>query len=269
MKRIFFILLSFLLISCKEKSVDELFNTFVNCKTDEKYITFQTSDIVPYENLDKNYKKIIENQSTGTISFLYEKAKSTKETKYFIPDLVCPMTEGDIAICMLIDMFNMPDKYFDEVMYENIERKTNSARDFWDYIHSSDNNREEIIQEIKDYYSLITRNAYFAPEPWNEDEIINHSFELISNTKIETFLFKKTEEGLLLTSCTYGKKGESITCPIESWHIDKDGFLCISPYNTVLSKKIIRIGKLGIDEENEILHAQRNSKEVKYKYKKN
>ncbi len=210
MKSKIIIVLSFLLISCKEKSTDELFNKFVNCKTDEEYITFQTSDIVPYEKLNKNYKKIIENQSTGTISFLYEKAKSTKETKYFIPDLVCPMTEGDIAICMLIDMFNMPDKYFDDVMYENIERKTNSARDFWDYIHSSDNNREEIIQEIKDYYSLITRNAYFAPEPWNEDEIINHSFEFISNTKTEKFLFKKTEDGLLLTSCTYMEKQKNV-----------------------------------------------------------
>lgn len=40
-------------------------------------------------------------------------------------------------------LFLCLDEYFESVMYENIERTTNTAYDFWKYIHISEINREE------------------------------------------------------------------------------------------------------------------------------
>ncbi|WP_152513087.1 hypothetical protein [Treponema pedis] len=143
---LFFFIFSITLISCKEKSANDLFESFVQKTSNEKYIILKTADLTPTESLDGNYLKIIGNH--GNTIYLLEKAKSLKETKYCIPNLVCPMTEGDIAICILIDMYQMSDAYFDTVMYENIQRETDNAKDFWNYIHISEDNRNEIIKKI-------------------------------------------------------------------------------------------------------------------------
>jgi hypothetical protein len=85
---------------------------------------------------------------------LLEKAKSLKRTNYCIPNIICPMSEGDIAICMLMDMYIMSDEYFESVMYKNIKKEEYSAADFWNYIHKSENNRNEIIQKIADWIEI-------------------------------------------------------------------------------------------------------------------
>ena len=150
---LFFFISSISLVSCKEKSANDLYESFVNKKPNEKYIVLKTADVNSIEALDKTYRKIIENHSNTTL--LLEKAKSIKETKYCIPNLVCPMTEGDIAICMLLDMYKMPDDYFENVMYKNIKREVHSAADFWHYIHASEDNRNEIIKKITNHLFII------------------------------------------------------------------------------------------------------------------
>lgn len=261
---LFFFIFSITLISCKEKSANHLFESFVQKKSNEKYIILKTADLTPIELLDSNYLKIIEKQ--GNTTYLLEKAKSIKETKYCIPNLVCPMAEGDIAICMLIDMYQMSDDYFDTVMYENIKRKTDSARDFWDYIHMSEDNRNEVIKKIIDWIGTYTSSDLLLP--WTEDEIINHRFELISDTKIETFVFHQTDDEIQIVDCIYGKKDSFVTGPIEYWCIE-NGLLCIYQDENMLFKKRIIIGKIRIDEEKEILYAYRNNKKIEYKYTKN
>ena len=59
------------------------------------------------------------------------------------------MTEGDIAICMLLDMYPMSDDCFENTMYENVKREYGSAADFWRYIHTSAENRNAIIRKIR------------------------------------------------------------------------------------------------------------------------
>lgn len=151
---LFFFIFSITLISCKEKSVNDLFESFVQKKSNEKYIILKTADINSLETLDITYRKIIENYSNKIL--LLEKAKSIKETKYCIPNLVCPMTEGDIAICMLVDMYKISDNYFENVMYKNIKREAYNAADFWNYIHISEDNRNEIIKKIIDWIEIYT-----------------------------------------------------------------------------------------------------------------
>lgn len=261
---LFFFISSISLISCKEKSANDLFESFVHKKLNEKYIVLKTADITPIESLDKDYRKIIENHSNTTL--LLEKAKSIKETKYCIPNLVCPMTEGDVAICMLLDMYKMSDDYFENVMYKNIKREVHSAADFWHYIHVSEDNRNEIIKKITNWIEIYTSSDLLFH--WSEEEIINHRFELISDTKIETFVFHKADDGMQTVTCTYGKKDSFVTGPIEYWYIE-NGLLCIYQDENRLSKKQIKIGKIRIDEEKKILYAYRNNKKVEYKYIKN
>ncbi|UTC75991.1 hypothetical protein E4O03_04595 [Treponema sp. OMZ 792] len=252
------------LISCIEKSANDLFESFVQKESNEKYLVLKTADLNPTESLDGNYLKIIENH--GNTNYLLEKAESIKETKYCIPNLVCPMTEGDIAVCMLIDMYQMSDNYFETVMYENIKRKTDSAKDFWDYIHASENNRKEIIRKITEWIMIYKSSDLLLP--WTEDEIINHRFELISDTKIETFVFHQTDDEIQIVDCIYDKKDSFVTGPIEYWCIE-NGLLCIYQDENMLFKKRIIIGKIRIDEEKEILYAYRNNKKIEYKYTKN
>ena len=258
---LFFFIFSVTFISCKEKSANDLFESFVQKKSNEKYIILKTTDLTPTESLDVNYLKIIENHDNTT--YLLEKAKSIKETKYCIPNLVCPMTEGDVAICMLFDMYKMSDDYFENVMYKNIKREVHSAADFWYYIHVSEDNRNEIIKKITNWIGIYT-NSDLAFH-WNEEEIINHRFELISDTKIETFVFHKADDGRQTVACTYGKKDSFVTGPIEYWCIE-NGLLCIYQDENMLSNERIRIGKIRIDEEKGILYAYRNNKKVEYKY---
>ena len=210
---LFFFISSISLISCKEKSANDLFESFVQKKLNEKYIVLKTADITPIESLDKDYRKIIENHSNTTL--LLEKAKSIKETKYCIPNLVCPMTEGDVAICMLLDMYKMSDDYFENVMYKNIKREVHhSAADFWHYIHVSEDNRNEIIKKITDWIEIYTSSDLLFH--WSEEKIINHRFERISDTKIETFIFHKADAGMQTATRTYGKKDSFITDPIRA-----------------------------------------------------
>lgn len=149
---IFLFTLSISFLSCKEKSANNLFERFVQKESNEKYIVLKTADINSIESLDKAYRKIIANYRHTTL--LLEKAKSIKKTKYCIPNLVCPMTEGDIAICMLIDMYKISDEYFENEMYENIKREAHSAADFWNYVHISEDNRNEIIKKITDWIGI-------------------------------------------------------------------------------------------------------------------
>ena len=250
-----------------EKTAAASFEDFVHKKTDEDFIVFQGADTVPFESLDEDYRNVIEK---GGANFLLEKVKSLAETKYCIPNLVCPMTEGDVALCMLLDMYPMSDDYFEENMYEGIPRNTNSARDFWDYVHSSPENRDEIICKIYEYILLFTKSSFIKRTPWTEDEIIGHSFELISEWRVENFYFSKESDGTKTAACVYGKKGKALTAPTEYWYIDEQGFLCISPVptKTLLTQKVTKIGKMFIDEENGILNAHRNSGEATYRYKK-
>lgn len=156
-----FFIFSISYIACKKNSVNNLFETFIQRESNDNYLVFQTADLTPIELLDNNYRRIIENRDNT--NYLLEKAESIKETKYCLPNLVCPMAEGDIAICMLIDMYQMPDDYFDTVMYVNIKRKTNTAADFWDYIHTSENNRKEIIRKITDWIMIYKSGNVLFP----------------------------------------------------------------------------------------------------------
>lgn len=251
-------------LSCKEQTDEELFDKFVQRQSADEFLVLQTADTCPLESLDKDYQRIIGHHENNV--FLFEKAKSEKETCWCIPLLACPLTEGDLAICMLIDMYKMSDDYFESVMYENIKRKANTAADFWDYLHESKENRSKAIQNIMEWKRLYTSSEVLVP--WTEEEVLNHSFELISDTEIESFSFKRNSEGVLVTICSYGTKDKFETYPIEYWRIE-GCYLYVYPYSVKRKANGIKIAKLKIDKENNILYGYRNNEKVMYKYWEN
>ena len=261
LKNFFTLLLCICFLACKKQSDQELFSEFVQRQSGAEYLVLQTADSVPLESLDKDYREIIEHHENET--FLFEKAESEKVTRWCLPLLACPLTEGDIAICMLIDMYKMSDEYFESVMYQNIERKANNASDFWSYLHESKENRSEVIQKIWDWKALYTSSELL--EPWTEEEVLNHSFELISKTDVELFYFVKNSDGELIATCTYGKKDGFLAGPVEYWRIE-GGYLYVYPDYITSKARQIRIAKVKIDKESNILYGYRNYKKVMYKY---
>lgn len=163
-KNYFIFLICVFLISCKIQSDEEVFNKFVQRKSVTDFLILQTMDVTPLESLDKDYRRIIENTANRT--FLFEKAKSEKETQWCIPILMCSLTEGDVAICMLCDMYKMSDEYFENVMYENVEGEagTKNAGDFWNYVHESPEHRDEIIQKTMEWVNLYRTSDLIISE---------------------------------------------------------------------------------------------------------
>ena len=261
LKIVFVFLLCLCFFACKKKSDPELFDEFVQRQDGSEYLVLQTADTLPLESLDKDYRRIIEHHENET--FLFRKAESEKDTRWCMPLLACPLTEGDIAICMLIDMYKMSDEYFECVMYKNIERKTNTAADFWNYIHESKENRSKVIQKVRDWKEICTSSELLLP--WTEEEVLNHSFELISERDVESYSFAKNSNGELTVACYHGIKDEFITGPIEYWRIE-DGYLYIYPDYDSPKKGQTKIAKIKIDKENNILCGYRDYKKVVYKY---
>lgn len=261
-KALFLFAFLFNIVSCKERSCESSFNSFVDGTDEEGFICLETLDTTPFDSLNRDYSFLI--NDIDNTDFLLEKAKSQEETDYCIPNLVCPLFEGDIAICMLLDMYPISDDYFDYVMYQNIQRQYSSAADFWNYIHDSENNRNEIIKKISDYVDVYKNSEILYP--WTEDEILGRTFEKISNSEIEVMDFCTDDGGNNYALCQFGKKGEYVTGPIEYWKIDDSGNLCI--YEDEFYKKMhIKLGKIKVDEETGILYSLRNFKRVAYIYK--
>ena len=83
---LFFFISSISLVSCKEKSANDLFESFVHKKLNEKYIVLKTASVNSIESLDKDYRKIIENHSKekyivqliSGIIFMYPKTTEMK-----------------------------------------------------------------------------------------------------------------------------------------------------------------------------------------------
>ena len=125
-------------------------------------------------------------------------------------------------------------------------------------------NRSTIVLKIRDFIQLYKNSDVISA--WNEDEIINHRFKLVSKKDTEQFVFKKDSDGNNYVLCMYGKKGAYASAPVEYWLIDESGFLCM--YENLFSKKrgAIKIKKVEIDTDSGIVYAFRNHKRVLYKY---
>ena len=54
-------------------------------------------------------------------------------------------------------------------------------------------NRSAIVLKIRDFIQL--HKSSDAIPAWNEDEIVNHRFELVSKKDTEQFVFKKDSDG--------------------------------------------------------------------------
>ena len=69
-----------------------------------------------------------------------------------LTNIACPLTDGDIALCLLLDINLFGDEVFiDKLVHPDIKKKylDNGAQVWWKWIHSNTENRKWIIGEIK------------------------------------------------------------------------------------------------------------------------
>lgn len=116
-------------------------------------------------------------------------------------------------------------------------------------------------------YSVPQKSKKKCISAWREEELAGYRFDLISDTYIESFSFKKEDNGAFEVRCVYGKRGGPVTGPIEYWHIDTDGYLCIYE-EPDKSKNAKKIGKIYINHEEELLYALKRNKIVRYTYRR-
>jgi hypothetical protein len=144
---IFYIIILF--NSCyRNNNIDYLFGKLINMKNKE---TFYSINLHGIENVNNKYYKKLYSIGKNLNPYLLNKCYSTKLTNWYFDSFYFQMTEGDIAIQLLIEI-NFDDYTFikiipEEIYNEYIENGKNSNI-WWIYLHKNSNNRKEIIELI-------------------------------------------------------------------------------------------------------------------------
>ena len=95
-------------------------------------------------------------------------------------------------------------------------------------------------------YSAPQKNKKKCISAWREEELAGYRFDLISDTYIESFSFKKENNGAFEVRCVYGKRGGPVTGPVEYWHIDTDGYLYETDFMGGDFHAVITVSEKGI-----------------------
>ena len=85
--------------------------------------------------------------------YLLEKSYSLEITNWYFHPFHFQMTEGDIAIVLLLEKNLIEDDFYKIVPYEIKYEYIENGRDasiWWDYLHKDVKNRENIIGLIKE-----------------------------------------------------------------------------------------------------------------------
>ena len=96
---------------------------------------------------EKLYKK-----GSKINNFLLQKANQANKTNYIIPNIVSPLTDGDIAISLLLDINQITDSEFKlNLITKEIEEDYNNSGStvWWKWIHENIENRKWVISQIK------------------------------------------------------------------------------------------------------------------------
>lgn len=76
-----------------------------------------------------------------------DKAYSEKKTTYRLCPMPFFLTEGDVAICLLLDINKLnPPQLLPENMIDSYEKE--GAWIFWSYLHEEKANRERVVEKI-------------------------------------------------------------------------------------------------------------------------
>jgi hypothetical protein len=138
------VLLSF--ISCK-KDVDHIFYKLITIEENNYENFFPSIDLQNIKDINNIYYKRLFKKGKSINEYLLGKAYSEKMTNWYNYPFYFNMSEGDIAIKLLLDINRDVDFYKIIPMEIIDEYDENGARIWWDYLRG---NREKIIELIKE-----------------------------------------------------------------------------------------------------------------------
>jgi len=146
-------IISICTFGCSENP-EVLFNKMINNPNIENGMSYSRLYSYDLKTGDKNeYQDKLYQMGKKVNTFLLEKAKGTNITKYFIPNIVCPLSDGDVAIALFIDINKIDDNVFiSTLVNEEIKEEYNTigASIWWNWLHRNIKNREWIIARLKE-----------------------------------------------------------------------------------------------------------------------
>lgn len=152
MKNIFCSILLLLILGSCAKNAEFYFEkmlTTPKLEAGQTYCPLYSYDL--HTGTENYYQDKLFKMGTAINSFLLEKAKGNAPTNYMIENIVCPLTDGDIAIDLLLDINLISDNVFaEELVPDSIkeEYRNNGASVWWEWIHESASNRAWVIDAI-------------------------------------------------------------------------------------------------------------------------
>ena len=142
-KRVLVLCIIFSLISCK--SFENRFNQLVKIEEPD---FLDSVDL--YGPTDSKLYMALYSEGKKNNQVLLQKAISTNKTNWYIRHIHIQLTDGDVALCLLLDINFISDSDFYELIPDFLieEYKGNSARVWWDWVQSDINNRKWLVSKL-------------------------------------------------------------------------------------------------------------------------
>ena len=151
-----FLLLPLMLTSCTSsssqevKEFEELLKSAKPDGQDEPYQELHSLDTYPSSG-NKKYDALVK-RGKDINYYLIRRMLCNKPTKFYIPDIAAPLTDGDIAFMLLTDI-NCDDGWEKKLFPSFVTNKERySARYLFDYLHASESNRIYVAQKLLENY---------------------------------------------------------------------------------------------------------------------
>jgi hypothetical protein len=123
------------------------FNELVNVR---EYDCLNTVSLHGLDDCSQKYKELYL-KGAKINHQLIAKAISGKETKYRLCPMSFLLTEGDIALCLLIDINKMDDNEFYKLIPPALisDHKNKGSITWWLWIHEKPENRRWVVDQIQ------------------------------------------------------------------------------------------------------------------------
>ncbi len=166
----------------EEKEFDALLESAKPDGQDEPYVELHSLDTYPSSG-NKKYDAYVK-RGKEVNYYLIRRMLNNEPTKFYIPDIATPLTDGDIAFMMLMDI-NCDDDGWEKKLFPSFvtEKEGYTARYLFDYLHASESNRLEVAQKLLEHY-VEDKNG-----------LLSSHFKYLSSRKFEDlqWIFEKAE----------------------------------------------------------------------------
>ncbi|MBR4004550.1 MAG: hypothetical protein IKI90_01750 [Treponema sp.] len=143
----------------EEKEFEALLESAKPKGQDEPYVELRSLDTYPSSG-NKKYDAFVK-RGKEVNYYLIRRMLNNKPTKFYIPDIAAPLTDGDIAFMMLTDI-NCDDGWETKLFPSFVTGKEGyTSRYLFDYLHASESNRLEVAQKLLEHY-VEDKNGYLG-----------------------------------------------------------------------------------------------------------